>query len=176
MVTALAYVSRPGGSRVAIGREDGSLYLWSPSTSASHDILPGSDQATVKNVDFVQFSDDRSRLTSRGGDRTVFIWAIPFDADDAEMARCAACPREEDSNADGISNPTTLPHLLSQSDPEDVVDSFFHTAYRVRKDGWLVNGNRRVIWLPFIRPRGKDTFFAYENGQVVFFAPSTALI
>ena len=91
--------------------------------SASHDILRD-DQATVKNMDFVQFSDDRSRLTSRGGNGTVFIWAIPFDADDAEMMQYVACPREEDSNADGISNPSTLPHLLSQSNPEDVVVSF----------------------------------------------------
>jgi WD40 repeat protein len=174
MVTALAYAGTPGGATVAIGREDGSLCLWSPSTSASHDILHG-DQTTVKNVDFVQFSHDRSRLTSRGEDGTVFTWAITFDADDADLARCALCPREEGSG--GVSNPTTLPHLLSQSDPEDAVDSLFQTAYRVRKDGWLVKGDRRVIWFsPRTRPRGKDTFYAYENGQVVFFTPSRSLI
>ena len=167
MVTALAYAGALGGAKVAIGREDGSLCLWSPSTSASHGILRG-DQATVKNVDFVQFSDDQCRLTSRGGDGIVFLWAIPFAVDDADTARCAV----------GVSNPTALPHLLSQSDPEDAVDSHFHTSYRVRKDGWLVKGDRRVIWLPvFMRPRGKDTFYAYENGQVVFCIPaSTALI
>ena len=174
MVTALTYAGTPGGARVAIGREDGSLCLWSPSRSASHDVLRG-DKTTVKNVDFVQFSHDRSRLTSRGEDGTVFTWAIAFDADDADLARCAVCPREE--GADGVSNLRTLPHLLSQSDPEDAMDSLFHTAYRVRKDGWLVKGDRRVIWLPPpIRPRGKDTFYAYENGQVVFFTPSTSLI
>ena len=174
MVTALAYTDTPGGARVAVGREDGSLCLWSPSTSASHDILRD-DQATVKNVDFVQFSDDQSRLTSRGGDGVVFSWAIPFDVDDADMARCAVCPREE--GTDGVSNPTTFPHLLSQSDPEDVVDSFFHTTYRVRKDGWLVKGDRRVIWFPpNMRPRGKDVFYGYENGQVVFCTPSAALV
>jgi WD40 repeat protein len=175
MVTALAHAGKPGGARIAIGREDGSLSLWSPSTSASHDILRG-DQATVKNVDFVQFSpDDWCRLTSRGGDGTVFNWAIPFAVDDADMARCTLCPCEE--GADGVSNPTTLPHLLSQSDPDEAVDSHFHTAYRVRKDGWLVKGDRRVIWFPaFIRPRGKDAFYAYENGQVVFCTSSTALV
>jgi len=173
-VTALAYAGTPGGARVAVGREDGSLCLWSPSTSASHDILRG-DQATAKNVDFVQFSADRSTLTSRGEDGIVFSWAIPFDVDDTDMARCALCPREE--GVDSAPNPTTLPHLLSQSDPEDVVDSHFHTAYRVRKDGWLVKGDRRVMWFPSsIRPRGKDMFYAYENEQVVFRTPSAALV
>ena len=174
MVTALAYAGTPGGARVAVGREDGSLCLWSPSTSTSHDILRG-DQATVKNVDFVQFSDDRSRLTSRGEDGTVSSWAIPFVSDDADMARCALCLREE--GTDGVSNPTILRHLLSQSDPEDALDSHFHTAYRIRKDGWLVKGDRRVIWLQSfaIHPRG-NMFYAYENGQVVFCSPSTGLV
>ncbi|KAH0830333.1 hypothetical protein J3R83DRAFT_1725 [Lanmaoa asiatica] len=173
MVTALAYAGTPGEARVAIGREDGSLCLWSPSTSASHDILCG-NQAIVKNVDFIRFSDDRTRLTSRGEDGTVFSWAIPFEEDDAEMACCALCPRQDP----GVSNDTTsLPHLLARFDVEDAVDSLFHTAYRVRKDGWLVNGNRRVIWMPEpMRPRGKDAFYAYENGQVVFFTPSKDLI
>lgn len=170
MVTSLAYASTPGGARVAIGREDGSLCLWSPSRSASHDLLSG-DQVTVKNVDLLRFSDDQSKLTSRGGDGTIFSWSVSFDADDTDLARCAVCPREE--GADGVSNPASIPHLLSQSDPEDVVDSHLNTAYRVRKDGWLVNGDRRIIWLPpSRRPRGKDTFYAHENGQVVFALPA----
>ncbi|KAI9568724.1 hypothetical protein HD554DRAFT_2097581 [Boletus coccyginus] len=155
MVTSLA---------VAIGREDGSLCLWSPSSG---------DQVTVKNVDLLRFSDDWSRLTSRGGDGIVFIWSIPFDADDADLVRCALCPREDSEGVDGVSNSTSIPHLLSQSDPGDVVDSHLNTTYRVRKDGWLVKGDRRVIWLPpSRRPRGKDTFYAYENGQVVFALPA----
>ncbi|KAH0834947.1 hypothetical protein J3R83DRAFT_10641 [Lanmaoa asiatica] len=175
MVTALTYLGIPGGARVAIGREDGSLCLWSPSTSASHDILRG-DQATVKNVDLIRFSDDRTRLTCRGEDGIVSSWAISFDEDDVDMARCAICPHQED--VEGVSNDTTsLPHFLSRSDPEEAMDSFLHTAYRVRKDGWLVNGDRRVIWIPpNMRPRGKDAFYAYENGQVFFFTPTMALI
>lgn len=172
MVTSLAYAGTPSGGRVAIGREDGSLCLWSPSRSASHDLLSG-DQVTVKNVDLLRFSDDWSRLTSRGGDGIVFIWSIPFDADDADLVQCALCPREDSEGADGVSNSTFIPHLLSQSDPGDVVDSHLNTTYRVRKDGWLVKGDRRVIWLPpSRRPRGKDTFYAYENGQVVFALPA----
>ena len=171
MVTALAYAVMPCGPRVAIGRKDGSLCLWSPSTSASHDVLRG-DRATIKNVDFIQFSDDRSRLTSRAEDGTVFTWAIPFDADDTDMARCTLCPCQE--VVDGTSNTKSLPHLLSQSDPEDAVDSLFHTAYRVRKDGWLVEGDRRVIWLPAsIRPHGKDAFYAFQNGSMALFTPSS---
>jgi len=65
------------------------------------------------------------------------------------------------------------PHLLSRSDPEDTVDGLFHTAYRVRKDGWLVEGERRVIWIPpAIRPHGKNTFYAFEDGSVALFTPS----
>lgn len=159
MVTALAYSGTPGGgARVAIGREDGSLCLWSPSTSTSNDILCG-DQPTVKSVNHIQFSDDRSKLTSRGEDGTISIWNIAaFDADN-------------------LSNPTSLPDLLlSQSDPEDVADTYFRTAYRVRKDGWLVNGDRRVIWFPpTMRPR-KDAFHAYENRQVVFWTQTRTLV
>ncbi|KAH0834946.1 hypothetical protein J3R83DRAFT_10640 [Lanmaoa asiatica] len=169
MVTALGYANTPGGVRVAIGRENGSLCLWSPSTSTSHDILC-CDQATVKNVDFVQFSDDWTTLKSRGEDGTVFTWAIPFDADDANMACCALCTQQEGVDTNAVS----LPHLLSRSDPEDTVDSLFHTAYRIRKDGWLVEGDRRVIWLPsYVRPRGKDTFYAYEDGSAALLTPSS---
>ena len=169
MVTALAYSS---SARVAIGREDGSICLWSLSTSASQDVVR-SDQATVKHVDFIQFSEDGSRLTSRGEDGTVFTWAITFDADDTDMARCTLCPRQE-GVVDDTSN---TGHLLSQSDPEDAVDSLFHTAYRVRKDGWLVKGERRLIWMsPLMRPRGKDAFYAYKSRLVVFFAPSKVLV
>lgn len=175
MVTALAYVGgTPGGreARVAIGREDGSLCVWSPSTSASHDLVRG-DQATVKQVDFVRFSDDGTRLTSRGEDGTAFSWAISFDEDDVDMARCTLCTRQKGEDT----HDTSLPHLLSRSDPEDAIDSLFRTTYRVRKDGWLVKGDRRVIWIPpFVRPRGKDAFYAYENGQVLFFTPNMALI
>ncbi|KAG8216568.1 hypothetical protein J3R82DRAFT_6749 [Butyriboletus roseoflavus] len=175
MVTALAYAAGTpatadgGGARIAIGREDGSLCVWSPSTSASHDLVRG-DQATVKHVDFVRFSDDQTRLTSRGEDGTAFSWAISFDADDTDMARCTRRTRQEGVDAHN----TSLPHLLSRSDPEDTVDSLFHTAYRVRKDGWLVEGDRRVIWLPpFTRPHGKNTFYAYENGSVALCTPSS---
>lgn len=170
-VTALAYAVTPGETRVAIGREDGSLCLWSPSTSASHDVRGA--QASAKLVDFVQFSDDRSRLTSRGEDGTVSTWAIPFDADDTAMARCTLCPPSE--GADSPSNSDTAsPHLLSQFDPEDAVDSLFHTTYRVRKDGWLVDGDRRVVWIPSaIRPHGKNAFYAFANGSVVFLTPSS---
>ncbi|KAG8216576.1 hypothetical protein J3R82DRAFT_6760 [Butyriboletus roseoflavus] len=164
MVTALAYaggtpVAADGGrARIAIGREDGSLC----------------DQATIKHVDFVRFSDDRVKLTSRGEDGTAFSWAISFDADDTDVARCTRCTAQEGVDAHVV---TSLPHLLSRSDPEDAIDSLFHTPYRVRKDGWLVEGDRRVIWIPpYIRPRGKDTFYAFENGQVVFFTPVTALV
>ena len=163
-VTALAYGAE---ARVAIGREDGSLCLWSLSTSASHDIVR-SDHATVKNVDFLQFSGDRTRLTSRGEDGTVFTWALP-DSDDTEMAHCTHCLPQDDA-----SNTGSLPHLLSQSDPEDAVDSLFHTAYRIRKDGWLLDGDRRVAWIPAsIRPHGKNTFYAFESGLVVFLMPDS---
>ena len=169
MITALAYTITPYGARIAIGRENGSLSLWSPSTSASHDIVHR-NQATVKNVDFLRISDDRSKLVSSGEDGTILTWTIP-DADDAEMARCTLCTQED---ANGGSSTATRPHLLSQSDPEDTVDGLFHTTYRVRKDGWLVKGDRRVIWLPAsIRPHGKGTFYAFENGLVAVQSPSS---
>ena len=187
-VTALAYGVTSNDTRVAIGREDGSICVWSPSKSASHDILPG-DQATVKNVDFIRFSNDLSRLTSRGEDGSVFTWAIPDT--EAEMTQCKLCtlPQEGEGEGDGeaiggsvdresgtgdLKNQTmSPPHLLSRTDPEDTVDSLFNTAYRVRKDGWLVEGERRVIWIPpAIRPHGKNTFYAFEDGSIALFAPS----
>ena len=172
MVTALAYAVTPCETRVVIGRKDGSLCLWSPSTSSSHDIIRG-DQATVKNVDFIQFSDDRSKLMSRGEDGTVFTWAIAFNADDTDMARCTLCRHQQ--GVDDASNTTkSPPHFLSRSDPEDTIDTLFQTAYRVRKDGWLVEGDRRVIWLPpSIRPHGKDALYAFRNGWVALFTPSS---
>ena len=186
-VTALAYGVTSNDTRIAIGREDGSICVWSPLKSASHDILPG-DQATVKNVDIIRFSDDLSRLISSGEDGSVSTWAIPDT--EADMTQCKLCtpPQEgegdgeatggsvdRESGASGSKNQTTCPpHLLSRTDPEDTVDSLFTTAYRVRKDGWLVEGERRVIWIPpAIRPHGKNTFYAFENGSVALFAPSS---
>ncbi|KAG9311510.1 hypothetical protein JVU11DRAFT_7713 [Chiua virens] len=200
MVTSLAFANVPaGGARIAIGREDGSFCVWLPASSSAFQVIhlqdpvvphsesiasSSQDEAATEKVKtsmiLTQFSEDRSKLFARREDGTIFSWAmtVPLSCD---VAASEGAVRDElpqagyDSNASTTSTPQF--HLLSQSDPAEAVDNHFHTAFRVRKDGWLVKGDRRVIWLPpHARPRGKDTLYGYESGLVVLHVGTSSLL
>ena len=140
------------------------------------------------------------RLISRSEDGAVCTWAVPIptsnrneddrndgdgDNGDSENDGNNRHKGEEDNgndrndrsvgdngNALTQTQTQTQPHtsFLTRSDPAEALDSHFHTTYRVRKDGWLVKGERRVVWMPpSIRPRGKDALFAYPSGLILFF-------
>ena len=231
-VTALGYWATK--DTIAIGRADGSLSMWSPSTSASYDLVRA-DTAPTPHIDVARFSEDAPeglRLISRGEDGAVCRWAVSVPVLTADRGDDGNDGHNEDNggdsgnpgdngndrgegegdNGDDGGNgtddgndgeggndgdaltpaghvgdthtpPQTPSHapaqthtLLTRSDPAEAPDSHFHTAYRVRKDGWLVQGDRRRVWMPpSIRPRGKDVVYAYASGLIVFFTPSGLL-
>ncbi|MBK7404400.1 MAG: protein kinase [Phycisphaerales bacterium] len=146
----------PGGESLAIGRDDGSLWLWTIGADHAAQVLAATGVAATA----VTFSPDGHRLAAGGADGTVVIW--PVDSPGAGASSRLLSPvRSMQFHPDGerllVAAADGHMHVLRASDSEDLLvldsgtDAIVGAGFTGHGEGVLACGPR--IGLAIFDPR-----------------------
>ncbi|KAH7908313.1 hypothetical protein BJ138DRAFT_373116 [Hygrophoropsis aurantiaca] len=179
-ITCIAF--SPDSNHLAYGYGDGSLHVWFPlPTGLRHTVIPGSKES-ADPLAHILFSSDGTTINCRTFEGTFYTVKVPAELfetnskSDDESApssssgsvQCDICKltvEESPSSTDCPNNSIAPnPHVEFTSDKTNVRDVMFRSDYEVRHDGWVYDGDRRILWLPPpFRPSAPYALKAYND-------------
>jgi WD40 repeat protein len=135
-VTSVVFT--PNGNRIVSGSSEGSLRVWNPESEST----PwGTPSMTIKSLEF-HSSSDGLRLLCRSEKQAVEIWDFGKDEKDESVIPCISWRTD-----DGC-------FLAEQP---------FGWKFSMRDDGWLLDGDSRICWIPKIYRPFENHFFMGKN-------------
>ncbi|EGN97592.1 hypothetical protein SERLA73DRAFT_110872 [Serpula lacrymans var. lacrymans S7.3] len=163
-VTALNF-SRDG-ELVAFGSQEGSIQLLHHSTGVCRP-LASKENAMSTAIDFVEFSDDNSKLTCRNTDGDVTVWDSVVELNGVDGEESGPAEKDETCNIESLSPP--LSYLISRTEDGILGDSLFRPGYVLRKDGWILDDKKKLIWLPpsFRPTESKSTSLIVDGDRLI---------
>ncbi|KAH7908677.1 WD40-repeat-containing domain protein [Hygrophoropsis aurantiaca] len=176
-ISCLAF--SPDRYRIAFGCGDGSLHLCYPLPTGLHHSLIPSSKEFPDPPELVLFSPDGTTINCRTLEGVLYTIKVPsqlFETSDSEpipssspsSALCDICistANQTPISADNWTDSTIAnPHIKFTSDKTNVRDAMFRSGYEMHRDGWVYDGDRRILWLPpFARPYHRSALMAYND-------------